>query len=348
MSGSTVPSGTTDQPLGFAPQQTQATTNFFSSQIGANGVTTIVGQDSAPVPFSINFGSTGLYFVSGINSVGGAVTLAGGTNTLVGGHTNAPTGLRGNWAIQTGGGKSNINLASGADTVISGGTDTVHAGGANVLIQVAAGNTRGTAVDVTSGFVTFVGGASAGANINLTGTGGGLVQLGSGGGNVARAGNGNTTLIGGGGGDKLYANTVTGAAGTTLYATGNDTLIGGGQGADTFFGYSSISGNGDALINVYSAQSGQVVWLGGGNDTVIMGAGADSLVASAAHTDGNALDLIVGWQTQDVLYVDGYAGSVTLTDLGSSVRANLSDGTRITFQGVAETSAIHIVFGKPA
>lgn len=346
MSGSTIPAGASSQKLGFAPQQNQTTSSFLSTQIGANGVTTIVGDDGATQPFSINFGTTGLYFVSGINSVGGAVTLAGGTNTLVGGHTNAPAGLQGNWAINTAGGKTVITLGAGADTVVSGGTDTVHAGAANVLIQVASGNTRGTAVDVTTGFVTFVGGASSGANINL-GQGGGIIQLGTGGGNVARAGNGNTTLIGGGGGDKLIANTVTGAAGTTLYATGNDTLVGGGQGADTFFGFSSISGNGNVLINVANAQSGQAVWLGGGNDTVRMGAGADSLVASAAYTDGDGRDLIIGWQAQDILYVDGYAGSVTLTDLGSSVRANLSDGTRITFQGVGETSAINIVFGKP-
>jgi len=357
----TVPGGGSDSisPAGaggLSPQQSLRAANLLSRQLGnvaatnsvADGTNTVIGDDSATGAFSIASGTSGLYFVSGNNSVGGAVSIAGGNNTLVGGHTDSPKGLMGNWTITTSGGQTVMWLGNGADSVVTGGSDTVHAGSGNLLIQVASGNTHGPIVDASSGSVTFLGGESGGARISNSGSSGGVIQLGSGGGNVARAGSGNTTLIGGGGGDMLYANTVTGAAGTALYATGNDTLMGGGRGADTFFGYSSISGNGDVLIDVSTARTGQVVLLGGGNDTVKLdSAGADSVVASAAHTDGDGRDLLVGWRANDVLYLDGYSAAPTFTNTSAGLRATLSDGTSITFSGVSNQSAIQIVFGKP-
>ena len=354
----TVPGGGSDTlPGSFAPQQNLRTAQFLSRQFGTvaasnsipDGTNTIIGEDGATSAFSIQSGTEGLYFVSGSNSVGGAISIAGGNNTLAGGHAGAPSGLMGNWTITTSGGQTVMWLGNGADTVVTGGSDTVHAGSGNLLIQVASGNTHGPTVDASSGFVTFFGGESGGARISNGGSSGGVIQLGTGGGNVARAGTGNTTLIGGGGGDVLYANTVTGAAGTAVYGTGNDTLIGGGRGADTFFGFSSISGNGDVLIDVSAARTGQVVVLGGGNDTVKLdSAGADSVVASATRTDGDGKDLLVGWRSNDVLYLDGYAAAPTFTRTSAGIQATLSDGTSITFAGVSNQSAIHIVFGKPA
>lgn len=306
---------------------------------------TVIGADA---PYALAAGSDGLYFVSGTNSTGGAISVEGGSNTILGGQLGQPAGLLGNWEISSLGGQTVVWFGTGADTFSSGGADTVHAGGAAVLITVADGNAQGTVINPGAGAVTFLGGASGDARILAGGTGGGLYMLGSGGGNIAHAGAGNTTLIGGGGGDVLYANTITGAQGTLLQASGNDTLIGGGVGTDTFFGFSSISGNGNVLINVSAAQSGQVVWLGGGNDTVRLGGGADSLVASAAHTDGDGRDRLIGWNVaKDVLYLDGYAAGPSFSNVIGGVRATLSDGTRITFAGVSDQSAIQIVFGKP-
>jgi len=308
---------------------------------------TIVGSDLRTDPFSVSSGTSGLYFISGQNQVGGAISVEGGVNRFVGGSLRWPLGLSGNWAITTSGGQSEISLGPGADTVMTGGSDTVHAGSGTLLLQVSAGNTHGPTVDALSGFVTFVGGASGGAVINNGGSSGGLILLGSGGGNVARAGAGNTTLIGGGGGDLMYANTVTGAKATALYASGNDTMIGGGKGADTFYGYSSISGNGDVLIDVSQAQSGQVVVLGAGNDTVkLTSRGSDTVYASDPRTDGVANDLLVGWDRKDVLYLGGYASAPVFTQTAVGLQATLSDGTAITFAGITNQSAIRIVFGN--
>lgn len=358
----TIPGGFTRRSVGFSTQQNTVLSQRAGQQFGAvaqsnaipgsttgaDGASTIVGADGATSAFSVTSGTSGLYFVSGVNSVGGAISIEGGNNTLIGGNLNAPSGLMGNWTITTAGGQTAMWLGNGTDAVLVGGSDTIHAGSGNLMIQVAPGNAHGPTVDASSGFVTFVGGGSGDARVNNGGNSGGVIQLGSGGGNVARAGSGNTTLIGGGGGDVLYANTVTGAAGTALYGSGNDTLVGGGRGADTFFGYSSISGNGNVLIDVSAARTGQVVLLGGGNDTVKLDSGgADSVVASATHTDGDGKDLLVGWRTNDVLYLDGYAAAPTFSNTAAGVRATLSDGTSITFSGVNNQSAIQIVFGKP-
>ena len=332
---------------GFTAQENAISAELLSQQIdNITGPTMVIGDTGATTPFALTSGLDGLYFISGLNSVGGAISIEGGANTLIGGELGKPGGLDGNWNIGTLGGETLVQFGSGADTFNSGGADTVLAGGANVLVQVTAPNVQGTVIDPASGFVTFLGGHSGGAHILPGGTGGGVYQLGTGGNNVAFAGTGNTTLIGGGDGDVLYANTVTGAQGTTLFASGGaETLVGGGVGTDTFYGFSSVSGGGNVLMDVSAAQSGQVLWLGGGNDTIMLSAGADSVVASALPSAGD--DQLLGWNvTQDVLYLDNLTAQ-SFQDSAAGLRATLSDGTSITFIGLHDQSAINIVFGKP-
>jgi len=348
MSDSTVQGAFSAANLSFSAQENQTNTTVISHLI--TGAVTVVGDDNSETPFNLSSGTAGLYFVSGTSSVGGTISITDGVNTIIGGQIGAPAGLQGPWNIATGGGQTEIWLGGGADSVVSGGADTIHAGGANVLINVTTG--QGTVIDPGSGFVTFLGGASGGARIQAGGTGGGLYQLGSGGGNVAFAGTGNTTLIGGGGGDRLVANTVTGASGTVLMAGGNDTMVGGGVGTDTFFGFSPVSGNGNVLINLTNAVSGQQVWLGGGNDTVRLGGGADTVVVSAQHTDGDGADRLIGWNaSQDVLRLTGYGynpaqgNQPSMTDTAAGLNLKLTDGTSITFAGLHNASAIKISFG---
>jgi hypothetical protein len=223
--------------------------------------------------FALGSRADRLFFLSGYNSVSGTMSVQGGTETLLGGSLagqQANNSQANNLLVQPG------TPGPGADTVL--------AGGAQVLVSQG----EGSVIDLSGGFVTFLGGGSDAPNVIIS-------------------------------------------------ATGNTSLSGSVITTDTFYGLSSPPGGGST--------PDQALWLGSGNDTITLGTGADTVVASALGQLGD--DMLVGWDVaKDVLYLENL-GAPVFTDTPSGLRATLSDGTSISFAGLHDQSAIQIVFGKP-
>jgi Ca2+-binding RTX toxin-like protein len=177
-------------------------------------------------PLLVIAGSGGLNFQAGASTVGGAIFVQGGNNTIAGGptvanRTTANGGLQGDWLVKTGGGENSVWLAGGDAVALLGGNDTIHAASANALIR---GTGHGTSLDVFvgPGNITVSGGATRADLIQANGlpTGKDLLVGGSGGNNTITAGSGNTTLVGAGRDNLLEA------AGTNVIhpGAGNDTV----------------------------------------------------------------------------------------------------------------------------
>jgi hypothetical protein len=188
-------------------------------------------------------GSGGLNFQAGSSTIGGAVFVEGGANTIAGGpvqatRTSANGGLQGNWVVDTGGGQNDVWLATGNDVVLLGGNDTIHAGGQNVLID-GTGAGKSLDVFVGPGNVTVFGGKTSGDLIHADGlpTGTDYLAGGSGGNNTITAGAGTTTLFGGG----SYS---------LIEAAGDDT-INPGHGHDTVALSSAVvqAGSNESIID---------------------------------------------------------------------------------------------------
>ena len=319
---------------------------------GGGGFQTFV-SGSAGSELVLN-GGTNFVAAAGNNIIfdnGGTANLAldNGNNTLVENGANS--------TINAGTGKNviGINAGAGGNTgtalINSTGQDTVIAGAGSTTVD--ASFSTGSASELVfdnGGRLTFFGGAGSATVVGGSGTefvrggSGSLVASGTGtGGNLLVGGSGNATLFGGGSGDTLVA----GIGNNILVAgAGNETLTG------AFTGYAVsgrnvfIAGSGNDSIS--TGNGGDTVFAGSGQATVNLGAGADLVALFSGRAGGNLV--LNNFSTSaDRVTLQGYGAGTAANAVaqemvvnGSAVLA-LSDGTKITFTGVAQVGTSSFV-----
>ncbi len=314
-------------------------TGYKAAALTGSG--TLFGQGSDYLLTATQAGGTLVAQGSGgatlVAAQAGSVLFGGaGSTTLVGGDgDDTLVGGAGAQTIYTGAGRNLVGLGGGSSVVLAQGQDTIIADGGTALVQTAGAAT----VFGGSGALTFLGGAGqsvvvagSGSATVFGGTGGGLLAGGRAGGNVLIAGQGATTLFGGGSGDTLYA---VGPTADTLIAaaTGNATLVGAGStGANAYY-----AGGGANLIG--GGSGSETFFAGRGQATMIGGAGGDTFSFNNGLAGGAVTITDFNQAEGDRLAVVGYAGGAaaalaTAQSAGGSTTLSLTDGTRITLQGV--------------
>ncbi len=247
------------------------------------------------------------------------VTDVGIADTIVGGLGATAVSLAGSDALVAGG----LGALFVTD---NGSSDTIAAGGGFASVNAPNGSfVRGGA-----GLLNFVGGA--GPSTIVGGSGNATVF----------GGTGATSLAGGAGGAVTYVNT-----------TGGSTFYTGGNGNETLDASLSKAGN---LILGGHDTAGQSLLIGGaGNDAILAGAGAATLVGGGGANFFDFFSSLGGPAANDVIsdfsaidnvmlvnYAPGQAATAIAgaTTAGGSTTITLSDNTRITFTGVTSSAAL--------
>ncbi len=345
--GSGAPNQSNVARLSNTSAATQRLPTGFKAGVLANSGT-LVGQGTDYLLVGAQAGSTLVAQTGGSNTVvggaGGAVMFGGtGSTTFVGGDGNdTVVAGSGSSVVYTGGGTNLVGLDGGSATVVSEGVQDVIVGGSgSALVGVA----RSAIAYNGGGVMTFVGGSErstvvggSGSNSVFGGAGGGLFTGGTAGRNLLVAGAGQAVLIGGGDGDVLYAG---GSGGTllTAAASGNATLAAGSStGANTYF-----AGGGTNLLA--GGIGNEVFFAGSGTATIIGGRGADVFAVSNGRAGGTITVADFTAAEGDRISLQGYGpnavqqavATASASAAGSTI--TLSDGTRVTFQGVGSLQA---------
>jgi serralysin len=317
--------------------------NFtFYSQAGESGTLIGAGGNTLFTGPTSNGGS----WTIDLTGSSGANTIVGGSDTLM---------------AQDGTGQTNVMyLGSGADSIGVFGTDTlvgqsgndtvwlnsggnlVYGGsGTTVLVdQPSVGNAVSGSTDTSS---TFVGG-SGNSTIFAMGGSTGTYDIGSGS-MVLVAESGSAPMVGGAydaahpsasavvfamGGSNVTFNSST--DGNILVAAGaNATLnAAGSDGANVLF---NEAGAGSAATLMGGSYYNYFI-AGAGNATMAGGSGPNFFQFFSSNDGGS--NLITGWNNaNDQIDLNGYSASqVQETVTGGSTVITLSDGTKITVQGV--------------
>ncbi|MGC1298175.1 MAG: hypothetical protein WA869_24360, partial [Alloacidobacterium sp.] len=149
--------------------------------------------------------------------------------------------------------------------------------------------------------------------------------------NLVGSGSGNQLIVGSG------SETINAAASTgynTFFAgSGNSSLVG-GSGADAPVNFPSD------LANIFTANLFEA---GSGLTTMVGGTDKDWFEFTAGHAGGS--DLIRNWSSADQLDFFGYGARPIASQAanGGSTSMTLTDGTRITFDGIANVNPAQIV-----
>ena len=296
--------------------------------------------------------------------IGAATVNSGGRGQLWmqagGGYvysTNADTVIAGSGAVT-------VNAATGSDFVFAGSGPLNFSGGtgASTILGAANGSatlsggtipigSTGSVVAISYGATTFhpQGGsatiAAFGGSVTVTaGTGSGVYLGGPAGNNLMMGGLGffHTTMIGGGNGDQLFARNL-----------GGDVMQA-GPGAVTMSALTSAGNN-----KFYGGPGVNVMFLGTGNDQVLTGTGAATIVGGnlgapqgsgrglIAFVNGNHPDVQIQsfGSAQNFISLVGFTpGEVTralsaATFVGGSENLLLSDGTKIQFVGITNLTS---------
>ncbi|PWB58500.1 MAG: hypothetical protein C3F17_18490, partial [Bradyrhizobiaceae bacterium] len=257
--------------------------------------------------------------------------------------------------VDGGDGVDTLQLTSGGsgqtlDVVVAGGVITQFEGGRVVNVELFTadlgtgsdtlsydGTTEGVTVDLAAGSAT---GFTSIANIeNVTGGAGNDTLTGDDSANVLDGGGGSDTLMGGGGDD-------------TIYVAGNDDIFHGGAGTDTLRLGSIAGGNANLQLASFSqaatgieivtnATGSNDVTLQGtggsntydftgvtlGNVDVDMGAGDDTVVTSANHTNGGDLTTYDGGADLDTIMLNFTAADMEgiLSEASGADRTQLAN-----------------------
>jgi len=205
-------------------------TNFatYNQPVIVNSATEPVAiKNTYDGPLVVLSGTGGIDFQAGNSTIGGAVFVEGGQNTIAGGPTAANRtslngGLQGNWLVDTEGGESSVWFASGDNVAMLGGNDTIHAGGASALV-IGTGHRTTLDVFVGPGDVTVQGGQTKADYIRADGlpSGNDLLVGGSGGHNTITAGAGVTTIAGAGSDNMVFVS----GTDTIRPGNGHDTVV---------------------------------------------------------------------------------------------------------------------------
>ncbi|HUC17678.1 MAG TPA: calcium-binding protein [Acetobacteraceae bacterium] len=308
------------------------TSDGFASVQGNGGEDQRVLISSATgVAFNTGGGSGTVVAGQGSNLIG-TPTAGGGNQLIVGGTGNETvTSFTGDNVISPGGGANLVGLENGSDTVsLSGTADTVVAATGDDTVSVTGEDAA--LIFGGTGRLTFINGSApstvvggSGSETITGGAGGGLYQGGSGGENSISGGSGRVTIFGGGSGDTLAAG---GSLGNALVAaSGNETLTSAGShGLDSMYG-----------------GSGQDVMIAGlGGDIMLGGSGTANFEFIKGLTSAGSTYDVFNDHAGDVVTLSGYSGAPTETSAGGNTVLSLSDGTRITFVGVAHGSLLNI------
>ena len=332
----------------------------MANQTGTTGNDSLVGGGAGDTLLGLAGNDT-------LTGNGGADSLDGGDgNDLLNGGTGNDTLLGGAAADTLIGGSGNDTLTGGDGTDTASYASSTAAVSVNLSTGVASDGMGGT--DRLSGIETVAGSSYADT---LTGDAGANLLSGGAGNDSLLGGAGNDTLAGGAGADVLNGSSgldladysASSAAVNVSLASG--TAIGGDAQGDSFNGIDGFIGSAyaDTLVG-FDEQSltgsdiyYNVIYGGGGNDsidgragddslyggegadTVIGGAGDDTLAGDAGADSllgGEGADLLSGGDGNDVL--DGGAGADTLSGgvgsdtifagLGDSVVGNEDDSDR--------------------
>ena len=276
--------------------------------------------------------------------------LGGGKNIVVTGGDATVVATTGDDTIWSAGATSGKLLASGGTggtlLVVTGAADSTLVDGAGKLVAFAgAGRTAayggsGQTESIGGPAPSYFTGGTGDATV-YAGTGGGVFVGGTG--NGVFVSRGHTTITAGNGPSQIYAGdgdtaSLVGAANNVVAgSTGNVTLIGGGSTGNNLFLL------GDGQDSVHGGQGSDIFYLGGGFGQITGGAGPD---VYAATKNVGGLDLIHGFRVGiDHLVLNGFGGFEARTALatqqnsGGTTTLNLTDGTKLTFEGVAHMAA---------
>ena len=351
----------------------QLTPNYTDVVNTATTPVTITGGGGSQ-PYEILAGRAGTTFFAQ-DSLGGAIALGGGDNTIAGSPRSAIPGLvnltpvQGNWLIDVSPGESRktnvVDLGAGQDTVYAGGAFSVSGGGGGTLVENLNTTATKSTVILGSGAETVLGQAGghmlvgpASPNFNISGAdfleGGALGHDTI----TAPVASGINTLVGGGPGDELF--TAPGNNSAVFFAgTGAETLDGSASsGPVTLFGgTSSANGSPDDLMSLGSGNGGLVV-AGSGNDTIQMGAGQSSvwfIQTNTSPSPGSAspsTDILMDFNTNKDSFVYQFYGNEQTSFTVSTVQGGaysgdvmytMSDGTKVIFNNVKDSDLIHNV-----
>ena len=324
------------------------------SGAGGRNQNVLIGE--ANVTFFTNGGTGAVVTGDGNEFIGTPTTGGGQFSVTTGAGNDTVVAFTGNNTVSAGAGNnliglgaagtnsSNLVFASGNDT-ISGlggtGSDTIIAGSGSTYVTEGS---KSLTFLGGSGSATIIGGTAS--SLVLLGAGGGEVGGGSNGGNLLYGGTGSagSTLFGGGNGDVLFAR---GSGQTLLVAgAGNETLTGSASTGNNIF----FTGSGNALVG--GGQGNDLVVVGtSGSATIDGGAGADIVSftnrgpgGSTANVLINGFDPAQGDRVQLSGFSQGEVAAVAGTpSSGGSTSVVLSDGTRVTFGGVASLNPSNFV-----
>lgn len=292
--------------------------------------------------------------VISFNSGGGSGTIVGGD-----GAKSINTGAGTNFAVYTGAGNDTISLASspaiGRNTVAAGaganvvslgaaptqvrstGSDTIGIGTGAATVQAigmanvsVSGGTGARTVINAAGVATVSGGSST----VLGGTGGGQFYGGAAGNNLLLGGSGASYLTGGGNGDILIATSTTGTQ-VLQAGSGNETLLGSLSTMDNIY----RAGTGSDLI--IAGSGNDTIYAGSGSSTVTGGGGSDVFVFNTLVGHGGSVTIMDFAPGADRVSLAGYPDTganlaAAAQPVGPATsRVTLSDGTSITFVGIA-------------
>jgi hypothetical protein len=255
-------------------------------------------------------------------------------------------------------GGEEIELGTGAQTVIGSKGDTIVGGNAGSALQVI--DLTGTNDEVTAGPMTAIGGAGslfveAGDHDSISGGGGSLIVMAGSFGTIA-GGSGSTTVFGGG---PVSASEFHPRDGMDFRDTGDtfgpDTVIG-GSGPVTVFGGdgdSIIGGSGTLLVDI-SAQSkihgSSPSTAGSGSETIDLGAGTGAATLRDISVPGGTGPLAATTVTGFSTVTDVIASKTSVSHSGeflgtSSVSAGnttltFTDGSTMTLVGITNVDNV--------
>jgi hypothetical protein len=254
----------------------------------------------------------------------GGTFIAGSSDssTVVGAASTILTGLRFSNLIAPvifGGGSSVLYFAQPV------GESAIRQSGAvfetpTFQFNVQSGNSTivsTTSLDTAGGFL------NTGAGIGLVENNGVLNLVGSGSGNQLIVGSGSETI-----------NAVASTGYDTFFAGRGNSLLVGGSGADAPVNFPS------GLANIFTANLFEA---GSGSTTMIGGTGKDWFEFTAGQAGGS--DLIRNWSSADQLDFFGYGAKPVASQVvnGGSTSMTLTDGTQVTFLGIANVNPTQIV-----
>jgi len=274
--------------------------------------------------------------------------LGGGSNIVVTGGDTTVNASTGNDIVFSGGGRVvAYGGTSGTMLIQEGGLDSTVVGGAGYVAAFAGSGhvfdfgANGQSILIGGDASSYFEGGAGDATI-YAGAGGGSFNGGSGNGvfvtrghSTVTAGIGPSQIYLGGDGD--MASLVGGANNVVAGATGNVTLLGGQSTGNNLF---LLGDGGDSVVG---GQGSDIFYLGAGFGQITGGGGPD--VYAATHNVGG-LDIIHGFRLgTDQLVLNGFDRSEAQFDLatqlnsGGSTTLNLSDGTKLTFEGIGRMDA---------